>query len=84
MTREEELVNLGWTRRFVACEPRLSESVELYESLGHRVHLEPLPDSPDPTTCEDECRICFEEDKDRYRIIFTRKTEGKGSGNLIS
>ena len=43
MTREEELVGLGWTRRFIACEPRLSESVELYESLGFEVLLEPLP-----------------------------------------
>ena len=82
MTREEELASLGWTRRFVACEPRLSESVDLYESLGHEVHLEALPDNPDPADCEEQCRICFEEDKDRYRIIYTRKIEGNSTGDL--
>jgi hypothetical protein len=81
MTREEELTGQGWTRRFVTCEPRLSESVELYRSLGFQVHLEPLPDNPDPDGCGEECRICFEQDKDRYRIIYTRKDEGGGEGS---
>jgi len=75
MTREDELIRRGWVRRFVACEPRLSESLELYQSLGFEVHLEPLPDNPDPDTCGEECRICFEPDRDRYRIIYTRKKE---------
>jgi hypothetical protein len=81
MTREDELAGRGWVRRFVACEPRLSESVELYQSLGFEVHLEPLPDNPGPDACGEECRICFESDKDRYRIIYTRKKEGDGEGS---
>jgi hypothetical protein len=77
MNREEELEREGWTRRFLACEPRLSESVELYRSLGYEVHLEPLPENPDPADCG-ECRICFEQDRDRYRTIYTRGPDGKG------
>jgi len=40
--REEELISEGWEKRFVACEPRLSEAAELYESIGFRVVNESL------------------------------------------
>jgi hypothetical protein len=52
----------------VACEPRLSELVELYEGLGLEVRLEPLRE-------EDRvgrCSACYEGDLERYRVIFTR------------
>ena len=69
MTRDEELKAAGWTRQFVADEPRLSEATQLYEDLGFEVLAEPLPDS-----CEEgECRTCLEADPDRYRIIYTRR-----------
>ena len=41
--REQELLRAGWERRFVASEPRLAEAVELYESIGFEVLLDPLP-----------------------------------------
>ena len=75
----------GWTRRFVACEPRLSEAVEIYREAGFEVHLEPLPKAPECGTCpgednKDECRVCFEGVEEQYRIIFTRpKKEDMGS-----
>lgn len=31
----------GWTKQFTTDEPRLSEAVELYKSLGYEVRLEP-------------------------------------------
>jgi hypothetical protein len=71
---EDELIREGWTRRFVASEPRLSEAVELYRSMGNEVHLEPLP----PVDCESadkesqECRTCFKGFEDQYKIIYTR------------
>ena len=73
----EKLEQEGWTRRFVADEPRLSEAVDLYRSSGFDVHLEPLPEKPDCETCvgkeeENHCQICFDGFEDRYRIIFTR------------
>ncbi|HOW55980.1 MAG TPA: hypothetical protein PLR60_15175 [Syntrophorhabdaceae bacterium] len=78
MKREKDLIRAGWERRFVACEPRLSEVVEMYEEIGFEVRLEPLPteeelDANDTPSCEDsECTVCFGVDRDRYRIIFTR------------
>jgi hypothetical protein len=73
----------GWTRRFVACEPRLSEAVSLYRETGFEVHLEPLPKHEECEGCkaevhgEDECRICYDGFEDQYMIIYTRseKTE---------
>ena len=40
--REAELEKEGWSRQFTSDEPRLSEAVELYKSLGFEVHLEPI------------------------------------------
>jgi hypothetical protein len=72
--REDELIREGWTRRFVTSEPRLSEAVELYRSMGNEVHLEPLPlvngDSADEES--QECRTCFKGFEDQYKIIYTR------------
>lgn len=73
--REEELVSQGWEKRFVASEPRLSEAVELYESIGFEVLLEPLfsEDGINKESCETSgCTVCFETDRECYRIIFTR------------
>lgn len=79
MTREEELVKAGWEKRFVACEPRLSEMADMYREIGFDVHLEPLPAKEDlgaeeTSSCEDKgCTACFDADPERYRIIFTRR-----------
>lgn len=78
MKREEDLVRAGWEKRFVACEPRLSEMVEMYEEIGFEVRLEPLPtkeeiEAESASPCEgNECTVCFDIDRERYRIIFTR------------
>lgn len=71
-SRQKELEGEGWVRQFTADEPRLSEAVELYESLGLEVHLEPV--TPDKSA--EECQICFEEDADRYKTIYTRPKRG--------
>ena len=39
--KDAKLERQGWMRQFVADEPRLSEAVELYKSLGYEVRLEP-------------------------------------------
>lgn len=81
MKREDELIKAGWERRFIACEPRLSEIVEMYEEIGLKVHLEPLPTKEEMETegtkaCTDRgCTVCFDVDRERYRIIFTKSTE---------
>jgi hypothetical protein len=72
-TREEELVALGWEKRFLADEPRLSEMKEVYESIGFEVLLEPLPEKEELAHCsESGCTACLDLDPDRYRTIYTR------------
>ena len=84
--REDELIKKGWTRRFFANEPRLGEAVDLYQSMGYEVHLEPLPlvdcDSADKES--GECRACFEGFEDQYRIIYTRPERGEGEEDGLS
>jgi hypothetical protein len=77
-SREETLRREGWKRQFVACEPRLSEALEIYREAGFEVHLEPLPKQAECESCAGaegvkECRVCFEGLEDRYRVIFTRR-----------
>ena len=76
MKREEELLKAGWERRFLAGEPRLSEMVELYRSIGFEVLVEPLPTKEEMAEeggCSDRgCTACLDGDPDRYRIIYTR------------
>lgn len=85
----------GWTRRFVAGEPRLSEAVEVYTQAGFEVCLQPFPNKKgECETCpgEDkddqdgkECRVCFEGSEDQYKIIFTRpaQSETKSKDDLL-
>jgi hypothetical protein len=65
--RDSELLRAGWTRRFVAAPPRLTEMMELYRSLGLDVRDEPL----DPRMIDVECTGCFSVAASS-RIIFTR------------
>ncbi len=83
---EVRLGKEGWSKRFVASEPRLSEAAEMYREAGFEVHLEPLPKEQECDSCvgteeTDSCRICFEGMEDQYKIIFTRVKEGiEGDG----
>ena len=67
-----ELEKEGWTRQFTVDEPRLSEAVELYKSLGFEVRLEPVVPDENP----EECAACLEVMCARYKEIYTRPTEG--------
>ena len=80
-SRIEILESDGWTKQFIASEPRLSEAVEMYRETGFEIHLEPLPKESECKKRADEdggreCRICFEGAEDHYRIIFTRPNKG--------
>lgn len=81
MTREEELAKEGWVKQNTIDEPRLSELVELYESLGFEVHLEevrPQEVRPQPATKDEkECIKCLEAKLDRYKTIYTRPKQEK-------
>jgi hypothetical protein len=69
MGRHQELEKAGWARQFTADEPRLSEAVEEYRELGFEVLLEPL----DPLETAGECTRCLMADRDRYKVIYTRR-----------
>jgi hypothetical protein len=70
----EKLEAEGWVRQFIACEPRLSEAVELYKSLGFEVRLVRVTRDE----LEGECAACFEaEDAERYKVIYTRGSARK-------
>ena len=86
-SRIEILESEGWTKQFIANDPRLSEAVELYRETGFEVHLEPLPKVPECENCAeegdaDECRICYEGVEDQYKIIFTRPEKGETGSNI--
>jgi hypothetical protein len=84
--REDQWVKAGWERKFIACEPRLSEAKTLYEEAGFEVHLEPLAKQSECSSCigipaqaenEGECRVCFEGVEEQYRIIYIRPIKSK-------
>ena len=73
----EVLESNGWTQRFIASEPRLSEAIEIYRDAGFEVRLEPLSSVAGCETCDSEdaestCRVCFEGYEDQYSTIYTR------------
>ena len=78
-SREVELDKEGWKRQSTADEPRLSEAVELYKSLGFEVHLEPVV----PDESSEECAACLEVMCSRYKIIYTRPAEGRDNEEAL-
>lgn len=72
-SRVRELEAQGWTRQFTTEVERAKEYVELYESLGNKVRLEPV--TPDLMVAE-ECATCLLAACDKYVVIYTRPSEG--------
>ncbi len=61
-----------WERGFTVEENRVAEYVELYESIGYEVRVEPaIPDE------QEECQTCFKTDFDNLRTIFIKRTKNK-------
>ncbi len=55
-------------------EPRLSEAVELYRSLGFEVLLVPVLEACASEGGEGSCTACFgaDADPDRFKVVYTR------------
>ena len=66
---EKELKREGWVKQFTIDEPRLSEAVELYKSLGYEVRLEEAEFNKDNETC----RPCFQVDCNKCKTIYVRQ-----------
>ena len=65
----EELEKKGWIKRTTIGEPRLSEIVELYKSLGYEVRLEPVK----LDELDEECRSCYESEIGEVKTVYVRK-----------
>jgi len=61
-----------WERGFTVEEKRVAEYVELYESIGYEVRVEPA--TPDE---QEECQTCFKADFDNLRTIYIKRTKNK-------
>lgn len=68
----EELEKQGWIKRTIIDEPRLSEIVDEYESLGFEVRLEPV----DTDEMDEGCRRCYGNNAARFRTVYVRKKQG--------
>ena len=70
VTLEQALVAQGWTRQFTLFPNRVDEFVELYESSGNEVRVEPwaITTNADPSC--DSCALIG-----IMRTIFTRKKQ---------
>jgi hypothetical protein len=67
--RGKELEKEGWVKQTTIGEPRLSEIVELYKSLGYEVRLE----SVELDELDEECRRCYEGEVDEVKTVYVRK-----------
>ena len=65
----KELEKKGWIKRNTIDDPRLSEIIEAYESIGFEVHLEPMK----LEDLDKECRICYKNRLDKLKTVYTRK-----------
>jgi len=72
-SKEKELKRKGWIRQFTTDEPRLSEAVELYQSLGYEVHLEPANFNEKSETC----KACIQANCGKYKTIYIRRKTAK-------
>ena len=70
MSRQDELIQAGWTRQATYDEPRLTEMIEVYEELGFEVRVEPF--EPDGQA---ECEACMAQHPERFKTIYTRKKQ---------
>jgi hypothetical protein len=61
-----------WERGFTIEENRVSEYVELYESIGYEVRVDPA--TPDE---EEECQTCFKADFDNLKTIYIKRKSTK-------
>ena len=61
--------NPVWTQRNIMDEPRLSELVELYESLGFEVMIKDF----NPNESPDECTECMAASPEKFKILYTRR-----------
>jgi hypothetical protein len=61
-----------WEKGFTVEENRVAEYVELYESIGYEVRVEPAT----PNEMED-CQVCFNSNFNNLRTIFIKRKDNE-------
>ena len=74
LSRYEKLISSGWEKKTIIDEPRLSELIELYKSLGFDIHLEPLTQELLEHLGE-KCKSCYMDKWDNFKVIYTKDKE---------
>ena len=59
-----------WERRSIIDNDRVSEQVEMYESIGFEVIVKDVDPEQLP---EEYCKECFIANPEKYKILYTRK-----------
>ncbi|OHC70475.1 MAG: hypothetical protein A3H93_13960 [Rhodocyclales bacterium RIFCSPLOWO2_02_FULL_63_24] len=73
---EDTLLRDGWVRQTTIGEPRLSEIVQNYKTMGFEVHVEEFK------TEGDGCNTCFDAGQEMgfmYGTVYVRKRSGPAS-----
>ena len=65
----QELKKQGWLKTTTIDEPRLSEIIKEYKSLGYEVRLEPVK----LEDIDQKCRRCYEKQIKRIKTVYVRK-----------
>jgi signal recognition particle subunit SEC65 len=65
----EEPKKGNWVKRTTIDEPRLSEVIREYESLGFEVHIEPAK----PEELDEDCKKCYGNKIDKLKTVYVRK-----------
>ncbi len=76
----EELEKRGWIKRTTTGEPRLSEIVGLYKSLGFEVRVEHVRIDE----LDDVCRKCYEDEADDVKTVYVKKKVGRVASDLLA
>jgi len=62
----------GWVRRCILDNHKVSERVEMYESIGFEVMVKDVVPEQLP---EEYCKTCYISNPEKYKILFTRNKE---------
>ena len=74
MDNSKNKITTDWERRSIIDNDRVSEQVEMYESIGFEVMVKDV----DPERLPEEyCKECFIANPEKYKILYTRKKDAE-------
>jgi len=72
MNNSKNKSTTDWERRSIIDNDRVSEQVEMYESIGFEVIVKDVDPEQLP---EEYCKECFIANPEKYKILYTRKKD---------